>query len=354
MIARLRAIARRLSLVDRVALAYAVSYLVWVAVHTPGTVASGVIADAAFLPLGLVLGWLCSRNARMAGRLGLGWRTQVAWSLLAAAAITLWISGNAWSYFVALTGPASTPGWIDGLEHLQLSLTIAACLAFPGRGPLAGSRIRFWLDVALVFVAAGVIAFHYGTGVVAALPNLGGLNLVIVRAALDWGVFFTLAVGVVPQARPHHPRRSDLPPRRQHLRARRATGSSRPCPDLPVGRARWTLLWFGAWMLKWTAARYAWHSYRRHHEARLRVVDEGSAHHTAALPHVVVAAAFGLLIYQVLAGPQTSIPIFAFSAVTLAGLLLVRQVAELRENRRLFRIATRPGSTLPVARPACL
>jgi PAS domain S-box-containing protein len=305
-----------------------------VAVHTPGTATNAIIADAAFLPLGLAVGWMFWRNVRITARLGLDSRTHVAWGLLAAAATTLWVSGSAWTYFVALTGPANTPGWIDGLEYLQLSLTIAAGVVFPGRSPVPRARVRFWLDVVLVLVAAGVLAFHYGTGVVAPVPSLGNINLVIVRAALDWGVFFTLAVGVF------HKRDQTA----------RIVVSCLLGANICVLTGNWLLsalptyragspvdaLWFVAWMLKWTAARYAWHQYRRHPEAPARVGDEGTVRHGAALPYVVVAAAFILLIYQVLTGPQTSIPIFAFSAVAMAGLLLVRQVAELRENRRLF------------------
>jgi PAS domain S-box-containing protein len=334
MITRLRAIVRRLPTADRVALAYAVTYFVWMALHTPGTAVNNVIADAAFFPLGLAMAWLFWRNARMAARLGLGLRTQAAWSLLAAAAITLWISGNGWTYFVVLTGPAHTPGWIDGLEYLQLSLTIAACAALPGRELLPGTRVRFSLDVALMLVAAGALAFHYGTAVVAPVPNLGRINLVVVRATLDWGVFFALAVGVFHK--------------RDHTT--RVVVTCLLGANICVLAGNWLLsalptyragnpvdaLWFGAWMLKWTAARYAWHQYRRHQEPLPRVGDEGAVHHGGALPHVVVAAAFGLLIYQVLTGPRSSIPVFAFSAVTMAGLLLGRQVAELRASRRLF------------------
>lgn len=88
------------------------------------------------------------------------------------------------------------------------------------------------------------------------------------------------------------------------------------------------------WMANWTGARYAWHEYRRR-PSRQEPRDRGERR-AAALPHAVVASAFALLVYQVLSDPSESISVFVYAATAMAGLLLVRQVVELRDNRRLF------------------
>jgi two-component system, cell cycle sensor histidine kinase and response regulator CckA len=332
MIPRFRAALRSPYLADCVALAYAAAYLVWAAVHQPGSRLNDIIADAAFAPLGLVQCWLCVRNARASARAGLDRGTRLAWSLLAASALTLWISGTAWTHFVKVTGPVGTPAWIDGLDYLQLSLTIAAALAFPARKIVTQARLRFWLDVALMAVAASVLAVHYGTGVIAPESAIPWINLVVVRAALDWGLFFTLAVGAF------------------HKRDRRArivlacllganvcvlTGNWL-LSTLPVYRTGNPVdaLWFVAWMVKWTGARYAWHQYRLA-PGRREARDRGERR-AAALPHAIVASAFLLLVYKVLSDPSGSISVFVYAAAAMGSLLVVRQVAELRDNRRLF------------------
>ncbi|HEY3381033.1 MAG TPA: ATP-binding protein [Vicinamibacterales bacterium] len=332
MIPRVRAALCSPYLGDGVAALYAVAYLAWAAVHESGTPLNDFIADAAFYPLGLTVCWLALRNARAASRTGLGVRDSVAWRLLAASALTLWISGTAWANLVKLTGLTSTPGWIHGLEYLQLSLTIAACLTFPARRPVPRARVRFWLDVALMLVASGALAALYRSSVIAPVSNVEWLNLVIVRAALDWGVFFTLAVGVF------------------HKRDRtiRVVAACLLAANICVLMANWLLttlpsyragnpvdaLWFSAWVLKAAAARYAWHRYRL---GRGRdESDDDSEFRGAALPRAIVATAFVLLVYEVFTDPSGAIRVFVYAAAAMGTLLVSRQVAELRESRRLF------------------
>jgi PAS domain S-box-containing protein len=332
MIWRVRAALRSPYLFEGVAAAYAAAYLVWAVVHRPGTPVNAFIADAAFYPLGLTVCWLAARNARAAARAGRGTRTSIAWGLLAGSAMTLWVSGTAWAYFVRSAGPGRTPAWIDGVEYLQLSLTIAACLAFPSRNPVPRARARFWLDVALMLVASGTLAARYSASEITAVSGSRWLDLATVRAALDWAVFFTLAVGVF------------------HKRGR-TTRRVVACllgANVCVLMGDWLLttrpgysagsladaLWFSAWVLKCAAARYAWHRYR---------LGEGAGEEDplgevrgAALPRVIVASAFALLVYQVLTNPSGAVSAFVYAAAAMGTLLVLSQVAALRESRRLF------------------
>lgn len=333
MIPSLRAIARSLGVADKVALLYGAAYALWVFTHEPGTPLNNAIANLSFLPLGLVVGAANLRNARLAAAAGLERRTQIGWTLLAAAALTLWTSGTAWTYFVIQTGPFGTPGWLDGLELLQLSLVLAACLSFPASAPGRRARVRFWLDVAMMLVAAGALAVHYGMAVIAPMKQWLGIDLVVVRAALDWSVFFSFAVGVF------HKRDGTI----------RTVMLCLLGANICVLTGNWLLsrsagyqagqpvdlLWFLAWGLKWTAARFAAHRYSGD-RATTQSRELSDAPWLDALPHTIVAAAFVLLVANVLTSPSERIAAYVYTAAALATLLVVRQIAELRENRRLY------------------
>jgi signal transduction histidine kinase/CheY-like chemotaxis protein len=329
---RLRRWTRGLGLIDIVAAGYVLVYVAWVVWHEPGTWASGVIGDAAFYPLGLAVAWFDVQNARAAARHGFDRRTQFAWWLLAASALVLWFSGTAWSYFVRLTGPISIPLWIDALEWLQLSLTIAAALSFPRRRSANPSaRLRLWLDVALVLVSSFAVAVHYQPTVLVPETAVRWVDFVTVRTVLDWGVFFTLSIGVI------------------QLRDRtgRVAVGALLSASMCVLSANWLLgsvsgyqagnpvdlLWFCAWAFKGCGARYAWYRYRRLESEQ---ADDSGEPRGAWLPRLVVAASIGILVYQAMANPQGAIAVFVYAATLLTTLLAVRQVVELRENDRRF------------------
>ncbi|MDO8837151.1 MAG: response regulator [Vicinamibacterales bacterium] len=330
---RLIAVARSWPLADKLALLYGVVYTVWVFSHERGTPLNVAIANLAFLPLGLTVGAAYLRNAKLAKAAGLDLRTRIGWTLLAAGAFNLWVSGTAWMYFVDVTGPRGTPVWIDGLEYLQLLFVLAACLSFPTRPPHPRARARFWLDVAMMLVAAGALAVHYGMDVVAPWRQVLGLDLVMVRAILDWSVFFSFAVGVF------HKRDATIRTVMLCLLVANVcvlTGNwllSRSA--VYVAGQPVDLLWFAAWGLRWAAARHAARRYTNHRVVAAERERSGERMFDG-LPHVVVGAAFILLVYNVLTSPADRIAAYVYTTAALATLLVVRQVAELRENRRLF------------------
>jgi two-component system, cell cycle sensor histidine kinase and response regulator CckA len=327
---RLRAAsARRVRPFDLAAALYVAAYVWWNLAHQPGTPLNDAIADWAFYPLGLVVGTLFVRNV-LAGRPPrLDPRTRLAWSLLAGSAFLLWVSGTAWAYYVATTGPAATPAWIDAAELGQLGLTIAAVVAFPSRGPGAHGRARFWLDLALLFVAAASAAGLYGAAAIAPVTPSGWTASVWLRAATDWGVFFSLSAAALYK----------------RDRTARGVAGLLLAANVSVLAGNWILpllpeyrsgnsvdlLWFGAWTLKAAAARYAWHHYQRPPEPN----ESDAAPAATALPHAIVIAGFGLLVHQVLTVPARA-STFVYSASVMTVLLALRQIAELREHRRLF------------------
>ena len=183
-----------------------------------------------------------------------------------------------------------------------------------------------------MLVAAGAVSIHYNTTVIAPVSSPGGVDLALVRTALDWGAFFTLAVGTF----------------RKRDRTIRVALTCLLAANVCVLSANWLFtarpgyragdavdaLWFIAWILKVAAARYAWHRYRLGRTAG-GTTDVGEQR-ARALPHAIVGAAFVLLVYQVLTDPSGAISVFVYAAASMGALLVLREIAELRENRALF------------------
>lgn len=321
---------------DLVALAYVLAFYGWLFTRTPGTALTARIGDLSFYPLGLAVGWACLRNARLAF---LDRRTRLAWGALAAQSLLLWFIGISWPHLVQYFGPAAWPGWIGYMEVLQHLLLLAALLAFPGRQVPAHERTRFRLDVSLVLVAGFVLAFYFGLRVTLRKPPVGPMEVAVAQSVLDWILFAAGAVGLLQK---------------------RDETTRRVLAFLLLGitfylYANYTLagmdhyrlgdavdgIWFFAWVCRWIAARIAWHRYRCG-AAGDTVLGERVAtssdleYRSGFLSYVMVAGAFTLLMVQVVAGDGNFLSLLAFSAMLMAALLLVRQVVELRENRRLF------------------
>ena len=147
---------RRLPLVDVGAAGYVAAFYVWLALRAPGTQTTAFIGDLVFLPLGLAVAWATWRTGRMPG---LDVRTRVAWRLLTAAYLSLWLSGSAWTFYIRTVDPTHWPWWIDQFEFVQHVFALAAYLTFPNRRFGSEARTRFLADASLTLVAGAVLAF---------------------------------------------------------------------------------------------------------------------------------------------------------------------------------------------------
>jgi PAS domain S-box-containing protein len=317
-------------LADALAGLYALGFLTALLVVTPGSPLARQIGGIAFLPLGLVIAWLNFRNARMPG---LDARTRKAWIFLACSSLVLWFSGNAWNLWVVFRGPSQYPPLIDRLALIQYALTVVGYLYFPSIPRPRASRGRYLLDVGLVVVAGFVLAFHF-----ALLPMFkdSSFGEAVIASLLDWALFVVASVGLI-QKRDAIARKVMgllLAANCLYLLGNYVLAGLEPyVVGHPVDA-----LWFIAWIFRWAAARAAWRAYRRppaenpaSSEDRDPLTYRGSA-----FSYLLVGGAFLLLILQITMGDQRFLGVLAFSAATMAGLLILRQVAELRENRRLF------------------
>jgi PAS domain S-box-containing protein len=315
---------------DLAAGAYAIAYFAWLALRTPATPASLLIGELAFYPLGLVVAWAYWRNARITD---LDRATRTGWWLLTASALLTWLSGSAWTLYLRVMAPSAVPLWVDQLELAQNVFAIAAVVAFPNVSALRRASARYLLDVALTVVAGFVLAIYF---IVQLAERSGGAPLpalVRANAVTDWYQFVVLSVGFA--------RKRDACTRNTMgwllgalVLYQLANYLYDATPAYHSGDAI-DGLWFAAWGFRWVAARTAWRSYAQQGAAEPEASQASAAYPSSLFSYAVVAAVFLLVLVQ-LAADRRHIEISAFSAGLMATILVVRQLAEIQENRRLF------------------
>jgi PAS domain S-box-containing protein len=320
---------RRLPLVDVGAAGYVAAFYVWLALRAPGTQTTAFIGDLVFLPLGLAVAWATWRTGRMPG---LDVRTRVAWRLLTAAYLSLWLSGSAWTFYIRTVDSTHWPWWIDQFEFVQHVFALAAYLTFPNRRLGSEARTRFLADASLTLVAGAVLAFHFVLRVALQQGVSDVMEVTIAGAVLDWLLFATASMGLVQKRDPEI---------RQVMGILLAANTvylfanyvyAQHAGGYRIGDAA-DGLWFAAWVLRWAAARRAWRLYAAPDRAPERAM---AGYQSNTFSYAIVALAFVLLITQIVAGDRQFLWFTASSVAVMAFLLLFRQFAELGENRRLF------------------
>lgn len=320
---------RRLPVLDRIATGYVAVYAAWMAARALGWPVPQVVGDVAFFPLGLAVAWA---NWRASQAPALDARSRTSWRLLALAALVLWVSGSAWTLWIAAGGSAEIGANIDRLAFVQYVLSIAGYLWFPGRRVPRESAPRFLLDVALIAVAGFIIAFYIGLRLFLRDPAQAS-TLDVVQSSLEWALFVVAAVGC-SQKRDEVTRRALGLLLASNLISLAANYLYAVVPAYQNGHPI-DALWFSAWVLRWIAARLT----------RARLASRPSAaggepvmrgYRSNSYSPILVAGAFLLLFVQILAKNYHFIGMLAAAAMLLAGLLILRQFAELEENRRLF------------------
>ena len=328
----------RVGTVDVVAAAYAVSFYLWLLLRTPGTAATELIGGLAFYPLGLAVAWASWSNSRLPG---LDRATRLAWRLFAAAALVLFVGGNASDFLSRLSGTAMEPAWIGSFRVIHSAVLVAACLAFPARRFEGRSHTRFLLDAALIVFAGLAIALYYGLKLWSQIPLYESIPVALSGHALDCAVFVLAAVGSV--------RKRDRGSRAAlvcwalavttYVAANYVLVAGLSGPERSTYRpgAAVDALWFGAWVFRWLAARSSRYWYEQDRDLPEREITTAAPEYESSrFSYLVVAGAFLLLIGRIYAQDSQSIEVLAISTALMFILLVVRQIVELDENDRLF------------------
>ncbi|MBI3567259.1 MAG: hypothetical protein HY084_03520 [Gemmatimonadetes bacterium] len=311
---------------DFAALAYTAAFLGWIAFEWGGEQLAAAIDFAAFLPLGLVVGWL---QLHVAGEVGDA-RDRLAWRLLAAASFSRFVSGNLWSALL-LTGRAGTlPVWLTALIALHAVFSSAALLAFPSAPRRRADRRRFVLDALVVLVGSILLVWY-----LAIEPNLLGKPQVTLSDYVNTaGDSLAIVLAAVLYLR------SGSPLTRSVALLLLISHLLHVVPDAWLtGRHLATfhpgdwidIAFFSVWALKYVAARRALTTLGTPTSVG---PDATEGYVSGALPYLFVAAVPGVLLIQLALG-LTETSLFTLGSGVMAALLVARQIVELREYERL-------------------
>ncbi len=315
--------------VDVAAAAYALVYCSWLLARAAG-LAVPDIGGIVFDPLGLIVAWANWQNARAAG---IDERTRTGWLLLAGAAIVLWVSGSVWTILLDTVGDAGRLSpWLDRAALGQDVLAIAGYLCFPRRKVPRSSVARLRLDAALVIVAGFVSAVYFSLRLLVRDPA-ESVMLAVIESSTDWALFAVAGIGFLDK-RDAEIRRAMLLLLAANLAYIFANAIYAVLPDYRAGH-QVDVLWFLAWALRYVAARQARTRPAETGEARPADLS-GRGYRSSRLSYVMVGGAIVLMLSRVLTGDDPFLEALAVAAMLMGALLVLRQFAEIEENRRLF------------------
>jgi PAS domain S-box-containing protein len=320
---------RRITGVDLAVAVYGVGYLAWLLARSLGFAVSDVGVPAFHLA-GLLVAWANWRNSRAAG---LDSRTRTAWRLLALGSVILWASGSAWMLYLATGNGDRYPDWIDQTVYLQYAAWMAGYLCFPGRRLPRIGLTRLRLDIALVVVAGFVIAAYFSLRLLFLDPAESTVAAVV-DSSLDWALFALAGIGVL-QKRNREIRRAMLLLLGASFAYMAGNWVLSSVSDYHNGDPV-DALWFLGWVLRWIAARQAWGHYAAGRAVQVAATGE-RRYRSSRLSHVIVGGALALLLSRVIARDEALLEVVAVAAMIMGTLLVLRQFAEMEENRRLFR-----------------
>lgn len=306
---------------DVVAAGYALAVCAWLLLGTPGGPLTTLVGDLVFLPLGLIVGALAWGNGRRAGEA----RTRAAWWLLAAAAWSLWATGALYAIFDPTLAGTEVKWWVP---LVYFPLVSAGLLAFP-RAPLVGrDRARYLLDLGLTVVAGLVLVLFIEIVSAGQATQEDGVSR-LTAAFVEWAAFVASVNAYLRAAGPVQRRvfGAWLSAAALYVAANVAFGLVRYQPGHWVDG-----LWFGAWVCRWVGVRAP--AAMAPAAFSTPVTREPVPYELSAVPYFFLAVSFLLLLWVERAG-LGSLPL-AVGAGAMTALLVLRHLAELRENRRLF------------------
>jgi diguanylate cyclase (GGDEF)-like protein len=315
---------------------YALGYLVirlfpWANLGLHETVRDTVLAFY-YLPIYFVAAILAFQASRAKS---LDVRTRRAWRILACAGLCMALSDAAWQVVSILTHPDSPPAWVDGIALLGTPLWVTGLLTFPAAPRTGTDRLKFWLDLATVFVGGSMLSWYLVLQPTALIERSGLLDRVISMAFPVGDLIVLLTVAAVLS-------RSQAPEARRPLRLLVLSLIYGFAADLIYGHERLLGIYHSGdpidwiWLVNGTLFALA---------ARLQVLPAwrgarqasfAQAERLNLLPYASVAGGFAVLVWVVRPAWGSDVGQAVFGALTLTVLVVVRQMLAARDNLRLL------------------
>jgi diguanylate cyclase (GGDEF)-like protein len=311
----------------------AAGFLAWQAAGWGGPDIRPLVSDLAFVPVSITAALLALRASRHEA---LDPRTRRAWRIVGASFALYWLGDVLWTLEESLGRPAF-PSPADAFYLAFYPTLLWGVLAFPAGPRSSADRLKLWLDTATVVVGAFMLLWFFSLGPTARQAGASALNAAVSLAYPIGDLVLVAAIARILLGRP--------PAGTGHALGILAAGLAL-FVVADVGYAALALReaysggdWPDAlWMVGQVAMAVAAHHQHRHAtrvgdptRERLRRVRPLSP-----LPYAVVLAAFGLL--AVVGWEEAAYPLggLLLGALVVVGLVILRQIASIRENLRLL------------------
>ena len=312
---------------------YVLAHAAWIAMGSAGAPHRVLIADAFLLPTFVATALTAWRVARARG---LDPRVCSAWRWLACSYVLLWLANVAWTWRdFAPDAPAALAPCARAFVLVSYAPLLIGLLRFPSAPRTAEDRHRFALDLAVTVLGAALVLWCLVIRPAALDPSAGLLAGLVSRAppVLDLAVvtvIVALLLGTV-DAGSRSALRVLAAGQLLSVAAGVVTATLGRVTPLPPGH------WVdGVWMcsdaLLVVAADLQYRHTRTTGVGAPRATRDGGF---SALPYVGIALGFALLLFLSHPWWGQALGVAIFGCLALSTLVVVRQVAALRENRRL-------------------
>ncbi len=322
----------RTRILPRLVPVYAFLYLGWVASGWGASSVRDIAAHLAFLPLNLAVLFLTWRVTR---RKDVNDGTRRAMRLIGAAfgAVLL---GNALSFWLGMiAGQNPLIAWTNAVYFLFYLLALAGLLSLPLTRRVENELWKLLLDAATVVVGSGIAIWYLVVRPTTTvdLHGFGATAIAIAYPVLSLVLLLGVITVLLRKPLPTHP-----------LGARLLIGAfllyliSDLANDVLVLRIGWRgIAWTDVtFMLSYCILAYALASYDR---PPLPVSSDDTANAAAQpfslLPYLAVAMAYGLMAVIAVRQWPEPLGVLALGAVCVTALVIIRQMAAVRENARL-------------------
>jgi diguanylate cyclase (GGDEF)-like protein len=314
------------------AVAYALGYLAIRLAWLGDTHARDMVLAFYYVPVYFAAAGLSAYASRSAT---LDARTRRAWRFLAFAGLCTALSDATWLFYEAHLGTEITPFWVDGIALFGFPLWVAGLLSFPAAPRGANERLKFWIDLATVFVGGSMLAWYLVLRPAALIEQSGFGDRAMSMAFPVGDLIVLLTVAAVLT-------RSQAPEARRPLRFLVLSLVYGFVADLIYGHERLLGIYHTGdpidwiWLVDGTLFALA---------ARLQVLPAwraakptpgGSGERFNLLPYASVAGGFAILVWVVQPAWGSAVGQAVFGALTLTVLVVGRQILAARDNLRLL------------------
>ncbi len=322
---------------------YVAAHATWLVTGWGGTQLRSAIADGFLLPTFLVTAVAAYRVARARG---LDPRVRRAWSWLGGSYVLLWAANIAWTWRDLVPGaPAAVATWARVAALASYAPLLTGLLALPNAPRTRDQRRRFALDLATTVLGAGLVLWCLVIRPAALDPSEGVIRGLLAHAppVLDFAVVAIIVALLLGRLETGSRVALRVLAAGQTLSVGAGVVTATLGHVTPLPPGHWV---DGLWMLSDALLLVAADLQYRHgrsenaplprdaREAR-DARDEGEGGFTL-LPYAGIALGCALLLFLTRPWWGEAVGVAVFGSVALTALVLVRQIAALRDNQRLL------------------